>query len=250
MKSSIFIAITAFLLPYFSFLLLNVRPNFNLLVASSLCIFAIYSLNKLSDIKEDSINVPERVRFVEKYKNFIIFAIMASFVASITISLLQSPFALLIMIFPFLMGIFYSIKISNFRLKDIVGIKNITVAVSWAVIGTFLPVTVHSSNFTVISFIFYFFYIRVFIGSIASDVRDIEGDRISGVKTIPVVLGMRKTKILVVLLNSTLLPWLAFSYINGFFLGHYIVLVFFILYGYWYILSFFREGIIIGKSLI
>ncbi|MCZ7399381.1 MAG: UbiA family prenyltransferase [Candidatus Methanoperedens sp.] len=249
MKSSLFIAMTAFLLPYFSFLLYNIRANVNLLIASSLCIFSIYSLNKLSDMKEDLINNPERVGFIEKYKNIIIFAVIASFIASLLISFLQNPFAIIIMLFPFLMGIFYSIKVSNFRLKDIVGIKNFTVAVSWAVIGAFLPLAVYFSDFILISLIFYFFFIRVFLGSIASDVRDIEGDRASGVRTIPVVFGLNKTKIFLLLLNSTLLPWLAFSYFAGYFHGYFLVLVFFIIYGYWYILHFCREGIKIGKTM-
>ncbi len=249
MKSSLYIAMTAFLLPYFSFLLYNVRANVTLLIASSLCIFSIYSLNKLSDIKEDSINNPERVGFIKKYKSIIIFAVIASFIASILISFLQNPFAVLIMLFPFLMGIFYSIKVSNIRLKDIVGIKNFTVAVSWAVIGAFLPLAVNFGDFILITLIFYFFFIRVFIGSIASDVRDIEGDRASGVRTIPVVFGMHRTKIFLLLLNSSLLLWLAFSYFAGFFHNYFFVLVFFIFYGYGYILYFCREGIKIGKTM-
>jgi 4-hydroxybenzoate polyprenyltransferase len=249
MKSSLYIAMTAFLLPYFSFLLDHIRPNFSLLFASSLCIFSIYSLNKLSDIKEDLINNPERVGFIKKYKIIIIFAVIASFAASILISFLQNPFSIIIMLFPFIMGIFYSIKVSNIRLKDIVGIKNFTVAVSWAVIGTFVPLAVYFSDHILMVLVFYFFFIRVFLGSITSDVRDIEGDMASGVRTIPVVFGRKKTKIFLLLLNSTLLPWLAFSYFSGYFRGYFIVLVFFIIYGYWYILYFCREGIKIGKSL-
>ncbi|MGB8217640.1 MAG: UbiA family prenyltransferase [Candidatus Methanoperedens sp.] len=249
MKSSLYIAMTAFLLPYFSFLLYHIRANFSLLFASSLCIFSIYSLNKLSDIKEDLINNPERVGFIKKYKIIIIFAVIASFAASILISFLQNPFSIIIMLFPFIMGIFYSIKVSNIRLKDIVGIKNFTVAVSWAVIGTFVPLAVYFSDYILMVLVFYFFFIRVFLGSIVSDVRDIEGDMASGVRTIPVVFGRKKTKIFLLLLNSTLLPWLAFSYFSGYFHGYFIVLVFFIIYGYWYILYFCREGIKIGKSL-
>lgn len=147
------------------------------------------------------------------------------------------------------MGAFYSIKISNFRLKDIVGIKNITIALSWAVIGTFLPLAVSFHSFILISLIFYFFFIRVFIGSIVFDVRDIEGDRISGVRTIPVAFGEHKTKIFLLILNSTLIPWLAFSYLAGFFHKYTVVLIFAIAYGYWHIMYFCKEGTKIGKSL-
>lgn len=156
--SSLFISITGFLLPYFSFLLYDIKFNFSLLLASFLCIYSIYCLNKLADIKEDLINMPERVGFIGKYKKYIVISVITSFLASLFLSFLQNPLAVIIMLFPFLMGFLYSIKIFNFRLKDIIGIKNVTVALSWAVIGTFLPLTVHFiDNFILISLNFYFF---------------------------------------------------------------------------------------------
>ncbi len=143
----------------------------------------------------------------------------------------------------------YSIKISNFRLKDITGIKNIVVALPWAVIGTFLPLAISFRDFSVILLIFYFFFTKLFINTILFDVRDIEGDRISDVRTIPVVFGRQKTKNLLLILNSTLILWLAFSYRLGLFHQYLFVLIFAIAYGYWYILHFCKEGIKIGKSL-
>ncbi|MCX9010962.1 MAG: UbiA family prenyltransferase [Candidatus Methanoperedens sp.] len=157
MISSTFIAITGFLLPYFSFLLYDVRANFNLLLASSLCMYAIYSLNKLADIKEDLINTPERVGFIAKYKYYISFSVVISIFASMFLSFSQNPFAILIILFPFLMGIFYSIKIFGFRLKDVIGVKNITVALSWAVVGTLLPLATNPRSIILISLVFYFF---------------------------------------------------------------------------------------------
>jgi len=247
--SSIFIAITGFLLPYFSFLLYDIKVNFCLLLASFLLTFTVYNLNKLTDIKEDSVNVPERAGFIEKNKHCVIFAVVASYIAALSLSFLQNPFASSIILFPLCIGIVYSIKISSFRLKDITGIKNITIALSWAVIGTFLPLTVSFRDFIIIPLVFYFFFIRVFMGSITFDVRDTEGDRMSGVKTIAVVFGRQKTKNLLLILNSTLIPWLAISYLSGFFHQYLLVLIFAIAYGYWYIIHFCKEGLKIGKSL-
>ena len=247
--SSIFIAIAGFLLPCFSFLLYEVKVNFNLLLASSLLTFAVYNLNKLTDLKEDSVNVPERAGFIEKNKHSVIFAVVASYIAALSLSFLQNPFAIFIILFPFCTGIVYSIKISNFRLKDITGIKNIVVALPWAVIGTFLPLAVSFRDFIIILLIFYFVFTKLFINTVLFDVRDIEGDKINMVRTIPVTFGMKKTKNLLLILNSTLIPWLAFSYLSGFFHQYLFVFIFAIAYGYWYILHFCKEGIKIGKSL-
>jgi len=247
--TSIFIAIIGFLLPYFSFLLYEVRVDFRLLIASSLAIFAIYSLNKLTDIKEDSVNVPDRAGFIEKNKRFVTWATIVSYIAALSLSFLQNTLSIFVILFPFCMGIVYSIKISGFRLKDITGIKNIVVALPWAVIGTFLPLAISLRGSILILAIFYFFFIKCFINTVLFDVRDIEGDGMSGVKTIPVVFGRQKTKNLLLVLNSTLIPWLAFSYHAGFFHQYLLVLIFAITYGYWYILHFCKEGIKIGKSM-
>ena len=247
--TSIFIAIIGFLLPYFAFLLYEVKVNFNLLLASSLAIFAIYSLNKLTDIKEDSVNVPDRAGFIEKNKHSVTWATIVSFIAALSLSFLQNPLSIFVILFPFCMGVIYSIKIAGFRLKDITGIKNIVVALPWAVIGTFLPLAISFCEFVVILLIFYFFFIKCFINTVIFDIRDIEGDGMSGVKTIPVVFGRQKTKNLLLVLNSTLIPWLAFSYHVGFFHQYLFVLIFAIAYGYGYILHFCKEGIKIGKSL-
>jgi len=247
--SSVFIAITGFLLPYFSFLLYEVKVNFNLLIASFLLIFAIYNLNKLTDIKEDSVNVPDRAGFIEKNKRFVIWATIVSYIAAFSLSFLQNPLSIFVILFPFCIGLIYSIKISSFRLKDITGIKNIVVALAWTVIGTFLPLAISFRDFIVILLIFYFFFTKLFINTVIFDVRDIEGDGISGVRTIPVVLGRKKTKNILLFLNSTLIPWLAFSYHAGFFHQYLFVLIFAIAYGYGYILHFCKEGLKIGKSL-
>jgi 4-hydroxybenzoate polyprenyltransferase len=246
--SSIFIAIIAFLVPYFAFLLYDVKFNFQLLIASFLIIFAIYNINKLTDMKEDSVNVPERAGFIEKNEHYVILATIVSFTTALTLAFLQNPLSIFVVLFPFFMGIIYSIKISNFRLKDITGIKNIVVALSWAVLGAFIPLAVSFRDYSLILLIFYFFFIKCFINTVIFDVRDIEGDRMSGVRTIPVFFGRYNSKNLLLGLNSTLLIWLALSYVMGFFRQYLLVLIFCIFYGYLYILYFCKDGLKVGNS--
>ncbi|MFC1787393.1 UbiA family prenyltransferase [Halobacteriota archaeon] len=246
--SSLFIAIIAFLLPYFAFLLYEVKFNFQLLIASFLIIFSIYNINKLTDLEEDSVNVPERAGFIEKNKHFVVGTTIASFIVALYLSFLQNPFSIFVILFPFFMGIIYSIKISNFRLKDITGIKNIVVALSWAVLGAFLPLAVFFRGYLLVLLIFYFFFIKCFINTVVFDVRDIEGDIKSGVRTIPAFFGRNKSKNLLLGLNSTLLIWLALSYVLGFFRQYILVLIFCIFYGYLYIMYFCKDGLKVGNS--
>jgi len=245
--SSIFIALTGFSLPFFSFLLYDTSVDFELLLASFFITFSVYNLNKLSDTKEDSINMLDRTEFIGKYRHYLIFAMIVSSIAAIYLSFLHTFSAIVIILFPFFIGFIYSIKIANFRLKDIICIKSISVALSWAVIGTFIPLTIHTSDFIIISLIFIFVFIKLFINTVLFDVRDINSDRVSGIRTIPVFLGVNKTKHLLLFMNSTLILWIIISF--KFFYRYLFVLILTIVYGYWYILHFCKEEKKIGKSL-
>jgi 4-hydroxybenzoate polyprenyltransferase len=246
--SSVFIAIIGILLPYVTFLLYNINIDLNLLLSSYLLTFTVYSLDKLSNIKEDSVSLPDRAGFIGEYKKILTFITVASYIFALSISFLKNSLAVFIVLFPLFTGLVYSIKISNFRLKDILAIKNISIATSWAVVGTFLPLVDSSKSSMQIVFIFYFIFIKCFINTIIFDIRDIEGDSINNVRTIPVHLGSKKTKVLILILNSTLIFWLIFTYSLGFFRRDLFVLIFAVSYGYWYILHFCKEGIKIGKS--
>ena len=246
--SSIFIAINASLVAYFSFLLYEVRVDFNLLLASGLLTFTVYNLDKLTGIKEDSVNVPERAGFIEKNKNSVILATITAYIIALSLSFLQNHFAISIILFPLFIGVMYSIKISSFRLKDITAVKNIVIALSWSVVGAFLPLAISFCDYFLIFLIFYFFFTKLFINTVLFDVRDIKGDKMNGVKTIPVVFGRKRTKNLLLILNSIFIPWIIYSYLSGYFHIYFIVLVLSIGYGYWYILYFCREENT-GKSL-
>ena len=248
-KSSIFIAINCFSLVYFSFLLYGIGIDLNLLFSSFLLTFTVYNLDKLSNIKEDSISLPERARFVVKYKKIITYATIASYIIALFLSFIKNLLAFFVILFPLCIGLIYSIKISNFRLKDVTGIKNITIALSWTLTGTFLPLAVSAVCFIHIIFIFYFYFIRVFIGSVLFDVRDIRGDSVNGIRTIPVFMGLKNTKRFLLVLNSTLVPWLIYFYYKGYFHKYLFVLIFAIYYGYWHIQYFCSDGFKKGKKL-
>jgi len=136
------------------------------------------------------------------------------------------------------------------RLKDILGVKNIIIALAWAICSTLLPaIFLPEKRYIAIIAVFYLFFLKGFINAVLFDIRDIEGDRISGVRTIPVVFGRQKTKNLLLILSSTFIPWLAVSYLAGYFHQYLFVFIFAIVYGHWYILHFCKEGLKIGKSL-
>ena len=251
-STSIFVAINGILEVYFSFLLFGIISNLKILLSFFLMTFFIYGLNKLTDINEDAINTPERAKLIKKIEPIFKFSLVSSFILALLLSSLANFLALPILLFPLVSGTLYSVKFfPNLpRLKDILGVKNIIIALAWAICSTLLPaIFLPEKRYIAIIAVFYLFFLKGFINAVLFDIRDIEGDRISGVRTIPVVFGRQKTKNLLLILSSTFIPWLAVSYLAGYFHQYLFVFIFAIAYGHWYILHFCKEGLKIGKSL-
>lgn len=209
--SSILIACTGFFQTLGGFILLETIPNYYICFSVFLMTFGIYSINKLTDIQEDSINRPERIAFLKgREKQILIISIIALLLSAL-LAYCNERRALLILMIPFIANCVYSSKIHPGlpRLKDIPFIKNIVVGLSWALVCTLMPaVTSEDFLFLPVAAVAYLMLIKDFINSTLCDLKDTRGDRENGVRTIPVILGPRKTRRLLFALNSSLLPLL------------------------------------------
>ena len=251
-STSVFLAASGVFKLCLSFLLYGVAPQWNLLAATFLLVFSVYGINKLTDIKEDEVNNPERVGYVKRVAKALKYAVVLSLVLAVLLSALTSPLAVLVVLFPIVAGALYSIRLipGYPRLKDITGVKNLIIAVTWANGTAFLPYLVASGvALQKVALIYYFFFMKSMINTILFDVRDIEGDRINGIQTIPVKLGLEKSRALLLLLNSTFIPWIVAAHSLGYFGKYMSVLAFAILNGYAYILYFARRNYRPGKVL-
>ncbi|PXF57610.1 MAG: prenyltransferase [Candidatus Methanogaster sp.] len=239
MVSSVFTAFTSLMMLYFSFIVLGVTPKPILLCAMFLVIYGVYSLNKVTDRKEDAINMPVRSTFVSGNERFLLTLAIASYTAALLLGLFESPFAASILLVPFLSGVIYSTNSLSIigipRLKDIFLVKSLIVAFSLAVCAAFLP-AIHLHSSAKLYFIFPFFFSKVFINTVLFDVRDVGGDSLNGVKTIPVVIGIKRTRQMLLLIQSLLVVW--FVLFSDLFSKYYVILITSMVYGYLYILYF------------
>jgi len=243
MVSSLFLSISSVLMLYLSSLLFEVALKPILFYAMFLVVYSVYSLNRLTDQEEDAVNAPERSIFVEGNERFLLAIAAVSYIVALVLGWIESPFAALILLFPIISGIAYSKNIFSAvgipRLKDIFLVKSLIVASSWAVCAAFLPVLYLSGNFIKLGFIFPFFFIKMFINTVLFDVRDVKGDAINGVNTIPVVIGIKKTRRFLLILQSSLLVWLVLF--SDLFSRYYVILIISMIYGYLYIIYFCGE---------
>jgi 4-hydroxybenzoate polyprenyltransferase len=241
-STSMFMAAVLVAILYLSFLLQATVSSALLLIATFCLAFSVYNLNKVSDLKEDLINQPDRARFVKKYRDYILFACFESINIAVILAFFTNPAAILVILFPFYVGLLYSVGVRRLRIKNVKVLKNIMIAGAITVGAALLPLAVHVDIPFIVLLVAYWFFLKVFIDSVVLDVRDIEGDRKAGVRTIPVSLGRNKTRNLLLFLNSTLIMWLALSLYHGLFYPYLFALIFSVLYGYWFILRFTRAS--------
>lgn len=212
--SSFFIGITGFFRTYIASLLIGASPSMSACFVMFLITFSIYSLDSIVDMDRDTTNMPERKKYLfERKRIFLLSSLTAYLLAGFTL-LLSKPFALPIIFVPLAANAFYATKIPilNLRLKDIPVVKNLVVAVSWGLTCTLLPALYMTDPPEMITLVtvFYIMLIITFIAAVLYDVRDVIGDREMGVRTIPSILGSRKTAVILLALNCTLLPLIAF----------------------------------------
>jgi 4-hydroxybenzoate polyprenyltransferase len=241
-STSLLLAVDGPLIVLFGYFLYGVQIEFVLLVAASLSVFAVYSLNKATDKIEDSINRPETA---SKSKKYYVVPSVAAIVVSLVLGITVNLLAVAILMAPLVIGLLYSVKISGSlpRLKEITGVKSLMVAFSWSLYGAFLPLVMQPAGFDKIFLVFVYIFIQVFVNTILFDFLDMKGDLASGTRTLPIKLGRNRTKKLLFLSNSVLCLWLVFCGFSGLFLNFMPALIFGVIYGYVLIWNFSREGI-------
>jgi len=239
-STSLFLALSGALVVLFSCFLYEVTISIQIILIGFLAIFSIYGINKVTDKTEDSINRPE---IASKKTMFYLVPSIVSLLASIAIGFINGLKVLLIILTPVIVGIIYSIRILPCipRLKEIAGVKSLAVAFCWAFTGSLLPVAIQLVPIEKIFLIFSYIFIQLLINTIIFDAIDMEGDAFSGLKTIPLVLGKRKTKNLLLIINSLLGIWLIYCVLNEIFLTYLPALVFGFIYGYVLIWAFFER---------
>ncbi|MCW3996176.1 MAG: UbiA family prenyltransferase [Candidatus Bathyarchaeota archaeon] len=240
-SSSMFLALNGALVVVFADSLYGYPTSLAMFLAAFLATFSVYCLNKATDQKEDAINKPE-----VKLKNSVYYVVpsVTAMVISLALGLTISILTLLVLVAPFIIGFVYSVPAAKSipRLKEIVGVKSFVVASSWAITGAFLPVTMQLTNPYKIMLVFIYIFCQLFVNTTIFDVLDTRGDSVSGVKTIPVAIGKRKTQVLALIMNSTLLIWLLYCSVYGFFISFLPALAFGVFYGYFIIWHFFKQG--------
>ncbi len=180
-----------------------------------LTFFSIYALDRVAAEPEaDAINHPERDSFSRRNARVLLGLAIAAYVLALGLGAWESTERFLVMLLPLAGVLVYSFPfvprplarwLGFRRLKEVLVVKNALVASIFASTMTLAPIPVDyevaTSTFAVM---WVFFFVRFFINSAVFDIRDEQGDRKCGIRTLPVVLGPERARQLLHGLNLAL----------------------------------------------
>jgi 4-hydroxybenzoate polyprenyltransferase len=236
LKSSILVSFSGALRIHIAFLLLHIQSVFLNCLAGGLIIYAVYTLDRAMDAEEDIANRPE-LKGASRKTALIISLIC--FLAGAAI--LTANGLILIAFLPLITGYLYSkgarIGKFNLKLKGGLGMKNLVVGITW---GAFIAgiAGIYATDLFAPAIVFLYFGLKLFINSAIYDFKDIKGDTLAGLKTIPVVLGQKKAKILLLSLHTLSHIILFMSIITGILAFEPIILGYSFIIGLLYIKNF------------
>lgn len=214
--------------------------------AGFLIIYAIYTFDRTKGGEEDKIN---RNDISEARKDIPFFiCILSSFIGALILFLND---LLYVAVIPFFVGYLYNkricIKNFSFKIKGGRGAKNVIVAMAWGIFITGIAV---DSNIGCIKTVLVFLFItaKTFITTIMNDFSDVKGDKAAGLMTLPIYLGEKVTRILLMTVHLLGHGLIAMTMITGLLEFEFIILISLFFSGIFYI-TLFTRTINIADSL-
>ncbi len=239
-------------LSYVLFKLAGTPVNYIILVPF-LIMFVIYTFNRKTDAREDSLSDPNKFEFNESYNKYFLAFALAGFGLLVVFSFIKGIKYGLEVLTPFAIGLLYSSRISlkskMIRLKDILFFKNFIVAFTWAFVTVIIPASFLNIPFTRdIYFLSFFIFSILLVNTIFFDIKDVRGDSEAGIRTIITVYGISFTNKLLLFLNITFTLILIIGYQVGI-VGTFLleIGIFSASYGFFYILLYNLKIIEINK---
>lgn len=190
--------------------------NLLLPIISALLVWSAYLENLTTDIKEDGINIADaphgilpRIEssFFKIENSFFIFYILAIALAYIVNVKAFFLSILCVLIFSSYVQRFIPHHDKGFiRLKELFLIKNIIPPLGWIMACLIVPLSALDVSLSLEHWIFIFiFFLFSFREEIKFDIPDTKGDLLAGIKTIPNTLGEDATKLVLQVINFSLL---------------------------------------------
>jgi len=225
--TNLYVALGAGCLCYASMKLIERPSSFANILIAVLYVLSMHIINNLTGRKSDRYNDPERALFYDKYRRTLAALAIIAGAAGLVKSYQLGPIPFIIILAMSVMGLLYNIRlvpdrfpsIKFRRIKDIPGSKTILITVAWGIVTALLPaLSTGSGLFTIeVPLVFLWSASMVFVRTAFFEILDMQGDRIVGKETIPILMGQKNAMRLLKVLIGLNLAVLFFSSTYGVF---------------------------------
>ncbi|WP_144799047.1 UbiA family prenyltransferase [Halorubrum depositum] len=199
-------------------------------VVVALVTFAVYTVDHVADADADAVSTPHRALLARRYGDQLMIAATLAYGTAVALAITGGPLALAVTLLP---GAFWVAYASDWlpdlgqavsaalsavvprgrlspgaaagatdggrryvpRLKDVLVVNSVVVAAGWATALTFLPVAFTGAAVgPAVPVVFAYFFLRSFVDAELPNVRDVAADTAVGVETLPVAVGVVRTR--------------------------------------------------------
>lgn len=152
--------------------------------------FLAYTINRLLDRDEDSQNLPGRHAYVTTYGPWMLRGGILLYLLAIVLTILIDPLLTAVLLLPVGFAVLYSAG----HAKRIFVVKNGFVGMVWAGIPVGMGLYYGQPFAPQILLLAAIVFLLLSAAAAVFDIKDVEGDRLVGVRTLPVVYGETRTK--------------------------------------------------------
>jgi 4-hydroxybenzoate polyprenyltransferase len=170
-----------------------------LLLMAYLFSYGAYTMNRSTEFDADSVSHPERTALLGRRRRYLPLISAGCFVLGYAIAITVNLIFFAALLVPLAFSVLYSVGskrlvgvIGVAKLKDKLLVKNLFVSLGWSLIPVL--VGLYYLRFEEVLLVMgVFIFMRLMVNTLIFDVRDVEGDRAEGIRTVPVTFGEAAT---------------------------------------------------------
>ena len=200
--SNIYLATGAGCLTYAAAMLQGIEPTVSSILMAVLYLLCMHTFNNLIGITSDRYNDPDRATFYQQNRRLL--SVLTCFfgLGGLLTAYKMGPLFLLLLLCMSFMGIIYIISLvpqsiaGGFKpkIRDIPGSKTVLVALAWGIVTTIVPAIEGFGLIRQVTVLIFCWTVSlVFVRTAFFDILDMQGSRIVGKETIPILLGEKRT---------------------------------------------------------
>ncbi len=195
-------------------------------VISMFYILSMQIMNNMMTLGSDTYNKPDRAALYKENKIWLLLLAFLSGAAGLYLAWTRGWGYFSVLLIMMLLGMSYNrtiippvsrSRIKIYRIKDVPGSKTILIAAAWGIVTSLMPGLSFDANFGLTLIAFIFATGLAFARTAFMDILAVQGDRIAGRETLPILLGKKKTLNLVryTLVAAIIIPLILSIWMSG-----------------------------------